>query len=271
MSIYFAEKTMPQIRQAIADDAVLLLPLGQTEQHGPHLQVGCDSIIADHVAEAVATKMNKEFPVLVLPTIAYGYVPKSVQNWPGVFRIRWDVMVSYIADVCVSAAEMGFKKIVIISTHGPHGDVARLAARDVFDRTGIGVVVSIPHVLCAKHFNKIRKSKLGGTSHACEYETSLLMHFGYPVDLKGLDDRDSVKVCNEWVAGDMLGGSGKVSWSTWALQISETGVYGDASCSSKTTGRKTFEAILDEYSRLLRFVRAQEMPTQTFPRYPRSW
>ena len=47
-----------------------------------------------------------------------------------------------------------------------------------------------------------------------EFETSLLMHFGFPVDLSGTDDRDAVKVCNEWVAGD-LAGSGKVSWSTW--------------------------------------------------------
>src|ERR1051326_3374861 len=271
MSIYFAEKKLPEIKKAIEDNAVLLLPLGQTEQHGPHLQVGCDSIIADRVAEAVAKKMSVGFPVLVMPTIPYGYVPKAVQNWPGVFRIRWDVMINYIADVLVSAAEMGFKKIIIISTHGPHGDVARLAARDVFDRTGVGVVVSIPHVMCGKQFGKIRKSKLGGTSHACEYETSLLMHFGYPVDLTGLDDRDSVKVINEWVAGDMLNGSGKVSWSTWAMQISETGVYGDASCSSAETGRKIFEAIVDEYSRLLRFVREQQSPVQSFPVFPRSW
>lgn len=271
MSVLFAESTMPQIRAALRKDTILLLPLGQTEQHGPHLQVGCDSIIAEHVTRAVAEKLDGEIPVLVLPNIPYGYVPKPVQNWPGVFRVRWEVMVNYIADVLVSAVEMGFKKIVIVSTHGPHGDVARLAARDVFDRTGVGVVVSIPHVVCAKQFNKIRKSKLGGTSHACEYETSLLMHYGYPVNLKGLDDRDRVKVCNEWVAGDMLGGSGKVSWSTWALQLSKTGVYGDASCASAKTGKATMEAIVSEYCRLLRFVRKQKSPKQTFPLYPRSW
>src|SRR5690606_1692727 len=126
--------------------------------------------------------------------------------------------------------------------------------------------------IVAKHFNAIRKSKLGGTSHACEYETSLLMHFGYPVDLTGLDDRDSVKVCNQWVGGDMLGGSGGASWSTWALQISQTGVYGDASVSSKETGKSTFEKIVEEYCELIRFVRKQELPKHDeFPVYPRSW
>jgi creatinine amidohydrolase len=271
MSIFLQDKTWPQIKAAIEAGTVLLLPLGQTEQHGQHLQTGCDTIIADRVAQAVAQKINPEIPTLVMPSIPYGYVPKSVTEWPGTFRIGWETMVRYIADVCCSAIEMGFRKLVIVSTHGPHGDVARLAARDVFDRTGIGVVVSMPHGVVAKRFAAFRKSKLGGTSHACEYETSLLMHFGYPVDVSKTDDRDSVKVVNEWIAGDMLGGSGKVSWSTWALQMSETGTYGDPSCATPETGRKTFEAIIDEYCKLLRFVQAQKMPEQKFKRYPGNW
>ncbi len=271
MSILFEEQTWPQLKRAIEANTVLLLPLGQTEQHGEHLQTGCDSIIAERVAVAVAEKLVGEIPALVLPTIPYGYVPKSVQQWPGVFRIGWETMIRYVADVCTSAIEMGFRKLVIVSTHGPHSDVANLAARDVFDRTGVGVVVSIPHKIVSDHFRKIRKSKMGGTSHACEYETSLLMHFGYTVDVSKTDDRDIVKVCNKWVGGDRLNGSGKVSWSTWALQISQTGTYGDPSCATAETGRATMKAIIQEYCDLIRFVRKQSLPKQTFPCYPRNW
>lgn len=216
----FQDRTWPQIKQAAKDNVVLLLPLGQTEEHGTHLQVGCDTIIAEHVARATADRLDGQ--ALVLPSIPYAYIPKAMTAWP-VFRVRWDVMINFIADVCTSAVESGFQKLIIISTHGPNGDLARTAAREVFDRTGIGPVVSIPHNIVAKRFNAIRRSTAGGTSHAGEYETSLLMHFGYPVDLTGLDDRDRVKVHNEWVGGDMLFGGGRVSWSTWALQVSETG------------------------------------------------
>ena len=271
MGDLFREKTRGEIVKAIKAHTVLLLPLGQTEQHGRHLQVGCDCIIAEQVAQSVAEELKGDPPVLVLPTIAYGYNPKSIQNWPGSFRVRWHVMVDYIADVCTSAVEMGFEKLIIISTHGPHGDVARLAAREVFDRTGAGVVVSMPHQVVSGQYKKIRKSKPGGTSHAGEYESSLLLHFGRPVDLGGLDGRDSVKVCNEWVSGDMVNGSGRVSWSTWALQVSQTGAYGDPSCASVQTGKAAFEAIVAEYCKLVKFVREQKMPAQTFPRYPRSW
>ena len=271
MSVLFAEQTHPQIRRAIEDRAVLLLPLGQTEQHGVHLQVGCDSIIAERVAAAAAGSLEGEIPVLVLPGIHYGYVPKSIQDWPGSFRIRWNIMVEYVADVCTSAVEMGFEKLILVSTHGPHADVGKLAAREVFDRTGVGIVFSMPHGLCRERFAEVRKSGMGGACHAGEYETSLLLHFGYPVDLSETDAGDAVKVCNEWVAGDMLGGSGQASWSTWALQISDSGAYGDPSVATAETGRDTFEAILEAYRKLIRFVREQPMPEQEFPRYPRAW
>lgn len=271
MKTLFQDMTRDEIKEAIDAKAVLLLPFGHTEQHGPHLPVGTDWFIAERVATAAAERLADTIPTLVLPTIAYGYDPKSVQAWPGVFRVRWDVTVNYLADVCTSAVEMGFKKLIVVSTHGPHGDVAKLAAREVFDRTGVGIVVSMPHALGAKRFAEIRKSKTGGCSHAGEYETSLMLHFGFPVNLDGLDDRDKVAVCDEWVAGDFVNGSGKVSWSTWALQRSQTGVYGDPTCASPETGKAAMETIVDEYCRLVEYVRNQEMPAQAFPVYPGGW
>lgn len=269
-SVFFAEKTREEIYKAIENDAVLLLPFGQTEQHGPHLPVGCDTFIAEESAEAAARACAGGPEVLVLPSVPYGYNPKSLQEWPA-FRVRWEVTVNYLADICTSAAEMGFKKIIIVSTHGPHGDVAKLAAREVFDRTGLGIVVSMPHALGASRFKEIRKSAVGGTSHAGEYETSLMLHFGFPVDISGLDNRDSVQYCNEWISGDFVNGSGKVSWSTWALQKTETGVYGDPSTAEEKTGKEVFQAIVDEYVRLIRFVKETDLPKQDFPVYPRVW
>lgn len=261
MSHLFAEKTWPELKKAIEAKTLLLLPFGQTEQHARHLPTGCDTIIAERVALAAAERLDPAVPVLVMPPIPYGYSPKAMSPWPGTFMVRWRVVVEYLADVCCSAVNMGFKKVAIVSTHGPHGDLARLAAREVFDATGVGVVVTQPHTFVAPALRKLRKSKLGGAAHSGEYETSLLMHFGYPVDLSGTDDRDAVKVCNEWVAGD-LAGSGKVSWSTWALQTTETGALGDASSATAATGKKCMEAIVEEYCRFLRYFWETETPVR---------
>lgn len=266
MSHLFADLTYPQIKRAIARKTILLLPFGQTEEHGTHLPVGADTIIADRVALAVAEAMEAgssaakdRVPVLVLPTVPYGYSPQVMTKWPGTFTVRLQVIVDYLSDVCASAARMGFEKMAIITTHGPHIDVARLAARNVFDATGVGVVITQPTAFAAAAFNKVRTSAPGGVCHACEYETSLLMHFGYPVSVKGLSDRDRVKVCNEWVAGDGFR-SGKVSWSTWALQNSRSGAYGDPTPAIAATGKACMDAIVGEYCRFLKYFHGHDVP-----------
>ncbi len=255
----FSEMTWPQLQRAIEKNTVLLLPFAETEEHGRHLPVGCDTIIAERVALAVAEAVAPDIPALVLPSIPYGYSPRAATQWPGTFCIRWHVVVRYLADVCCSVVEMGFRRVVVISSHGPHGDVARLAAREVFDRTGVAIVVTQPHTMAVPTLKRIRRSKVGGMSHACEYETSLLMHFGYPVDTSGLDDRDSLKMCNEWVSGDLCQ-SGKVHWSTWAHAESETGTFGDPSCASPETGRACMEGIVEEYRRFLAFFVEHDLP-----------
>jgi len=264
MGHLFAEKSWPELEEAIRARALLLLPLGQTEQHGRHLQTGCDSIIAEKVAMAVAEKLDPAVPTLVLPTIAYGYSQKALAQWPGTFRVRWRVIVAYVADVCSSAVEMGFRKLAVISTHGPHADVARLAAREVMDRTGVGIVVLEPHKFALPVFSRIRKSKPGGALHAGEYETSLLMHLGYPVDTSTTDGRDAVKVQNEWIGGD-IARSSLVHWSTWDLQRTSTGALGDPSCASADTGRLCMEAIVEEACRFLRYFWSHETPSQQAP------
>lgn len=255
MSYLFADKTWPEIEKLIGLQAILLLPFAETEEHGPHLPIACDTVIAERVSLAVAERVNPEIPTFVLPSIPYGYTPRVVKKWPGTFSVRWNIIVEYLADVCTSVVEMGFKKLVVVSSHGPHGDIARLAAREVFDRTGVGIIITQPHSMLGARFRQIRRSKVGGACHACEYETSLLMYYGYPIDLSRVDDRDIVRTCNEWVAGDMVNGSGKVSWSTWALQESETGVYGDPSCATRETGAACMEAIVSEYARFLSYLR----------------
>jgi creatinine amidohydrolase/Fe(II)-dependent formamide hydrolase-like protein len=87
------------------------------------------------------------------------------------------------------------------------------------------------------------------------------MYFGYPIDLTGTDDRDAVKVCNEWVAGD-IAGAGKVFWSTWALQTSDTGVLGDPSCATAETGKACMEAIVEQYCYFLKYFWEQETPVR---------
>ena len=85
MSLYFSDQSWPQLEQAVAENTLILLPIGQTEQHGPHLPVKTDALIAQEVTRRVAEAVAGEIPVLVMPTIWSGYSMKPVSSSPWAF------------------------------------------------------------------------------------------------------------------------------------------------------------------------------------------
>lgn len=82
-SVYYTDFRWPELKAFAEKDAIIILPVGQTEEHGPHLPVGCDYHIAEETARSLAEKASQEFPVLVMPTIWCGYSGKGLFDWPG--------------------------------------------------------------------------------------------------------------------------------------------------------------------------------------------
>ena len=74
MSIYFGEKTWVEIQKAVEDEAVVILPVGTTEEHGRHLPVETDAMIARGYADMLGNAcIEKGIPVLVMQTINFGF------------------------------------------------------------------------------------------------------------------------------------------------------------------------------------------------------
>ena len=245
--------TSPQIGEAVEKGTVLLVPFGQTEEHGRHLAIGADTIIAEKVAETAAKALVGKVPVLVAPSIEYGYSNEVMRKWPGTFIVRPQVMIDLLVDVLSSAVKMGFKKIALVSGHGHHFGLCRVAIRQVFDLTGVNVVLTQPHGFAGKKMAEVRKSGPGGVCHAGEYETSIMMHLGYSVDLSQTDQADMLRYRSDYVSGDGIGGAmgGSIFWSTWGLQDSKSGAYGDPTCAAAETGQDLMDAIIEHYCRFL--------------------
>lgn len=245
MTIHFRELTSPQIQAAAEAGTLLLLPLGQTEEHGRHLPVGTDTIIAERVCEEAARRLAGSIPTLVLPSVGYGYSGQVMAKWPGTFTLPTRLVTDLLVEACKSVICMGFAKIIIVNAHGHHQHLAVVAAREIADSTGVEVAVLMPNSLIGKEFAALRKSTPGGACHGGEYETSLMMHLGYHVDLKLADAGDALRTDSEFCSNDTFAG-GKVFWSTWCRQSSRSGIYGDPTVASAETGRKVFEAIIDQ-------------------------
>jgi len=257
MSIYFGDLNWPQLQEAIAKNTVILIPVGTVEEHGRHLPVSTDAIIASEIAGRTAEKVKDGLPLLVMPAVWTGYSAKEMARWPGTVRIRPEVMIDLIYDLLASLAEMGFKKIVLLDCHGHHSGILNVAVRKISDSFGVYPAIVSPAALSKEVFTEIRKSEAGGAIHGGEWETSLMLYFGQPVNMKEATKEDIMRYHSEFIPGDGFVGGKGVFWSTWGIQQSKTGIYGDPTCASVETGEKCCRAIIENLSRFLKEYRAR--------------
>ena len=255
MSFYFGEKTWPQLKEYLEKDAVVLLPVGEMEEHSLYLPVDTDARIAKFLTDQIAEEVEGEIPVLVMPTVWSGYTPGFVGKWPGAMRLSPQVFTDMMHGICASLADMGFKKVVMIDCHGQHAPMLNIATKLIADEYDMYYVVASPLTFSAKEFNEVRKSDRGGVSHACEWETSLIMRISPELAYTELfTDVDKMKYHNEFVSADTALGGQKVVWSSWGIQHTEYGALGDPTQACVETAdviigavRKNFRKFLLEY------------------------
>jgi len=119
MTVRLDEMTWPEVKKALEKPHVILLPVGSTEQHGPHLPLNIDSFWATYIAEQTAKTVNdryKDFSVLVAPTIHYTDV-SCHKMFPGTVGVKVDTLIAMIEDIVKSFIEQGFKNIILCNLH----------------------------------------------------------------------------------------------------------------------------------------------------------
>lgn len=252
MSFYFADQTYEQLKEYSGKNAVIILPVGTIEEHGRHLPVETDTTIAREISRLIGENISKEIPLLVMPVLWTGYSPKAMNKWPGNMNVRPLIFIELVKDVIGSIINSGFRKIVLIDCHGQHAPFLNTACKMIADEYNVYAAVTSPLVFSAKEFNEIRKSQRGGVLHACEWETSLMLKFSDYVDMSKATDIDINKYQSEFVSGDSAMGGQKVVWSTWGLQESKTGVYGDPTVASTETADVIIEAVIKNYRKFLK-------------------
>ena len=246
MSIYFADKKWPELKELIKKDALIILPVGQVEEHGKHLPVKTDTCIAEEVAKRIGESLKDEIPLLIMPAVWSGYSMKSVAKWPGTIRLKQETFINMVFDICSSIIEMGFKKIMIISTHGNHTGALRVVTRNIADAYNIYMALTYPSVMAKEEFLKISKAGPKGSCHSGEYETSLMLYLNENlVDMKNATGQDKIIVSSKFYPD-------KVFLSTWGLQKSKTGIYGDPTKATKETGKKIMQAIINNYQKFIK-------------------
>lgn len=116
-SVYLAELSWPQFAEKVGAGAPVFLPLGTTEQHGPHLPLNVDVVLPTGVCERVA----REVGGLVAPTIPYGYksMPRSGggEAFPGTLSLDANTFSLVVRDVIRGLGHHGVRRLVVLNGH----------------------------------------------------------------------------------------------------------------------------------------------------------
>jgi len=109
---------------------IAVLPVAATEQHGPHLPVSVDTVLANGIVAASLPHLAPDLPVLFLPTQAVGLSPEHAR-FPGTLTLKNETILRLWTDIAESVAASGISKLVLFNTHGGHVGVMDLVARDL--------------------------------------------------------------------------------------------------------------------------------------------
>lgn len=127
--LLFAEMTRQELR-AIAAETTVVLPLGATEQHGPHLPAGTDFLTIDRLAQAAAERAAAEIAITVTPALPFGSSDHHL-IFGATLSLRTETYYRVLNDLLRSLVTDGFRRIFLLNGHGGNHELAQLAARDV--------------------------------------------------------------------------------------------------------------------------------------------
>ena len=247
MSLYFSELRSPQIEDAARQGAVVVLPFGQTEEHGPHLPISADTLIVQRVCEEAVRSLDGDPLCYVLDPICYGYSQEVLTKWPGTFCLPQEVLIQVLKHVLLSLVDMDFRKIVVVSAHGNHTGVARVVARMLADEGGVGPGLFFPCATAADILREHGKAGPAGSCHGGEFETSVVLHLAPElVDMSAATGDDKLQDVSPYP-------SSQAFVSTWTRQESRSGLYGDPTLATAELGKRLFEKMAAETAKFIRY------------------
>ena len=163
-----SETMLIELREA--SDRVAMIPLASIESHGPHLPLGSDPIVADHVMRRVAAQET----VAILPTLPYSYVGEA-RMLPGAIHMGADLVQQMVERMCDEIYRNGFDKIVLCHMHGGNIPLHTGFTKKMLEADKPYAVYSLPVLLGEALKSAADLLEADEQGHACEMETSMNM------------------------------------------------------------------------------------------------
>ena len=235
-----ADMSWTEVKEAVSKDPKLrvIIPIGSFEQHGPHLPLRTDSIIAEHVASKV---LNHRRSVL-FPTLTLGYSLEHTE-FPGTVSLTQQTFFSIISEIADCLSKSGFRTLILINGHGGN--------RPILDSSITSIKHTHPELklysftildIARKKFAELRKSPRGMIGHADELETSMMLAIQPDIVKisKAIAETPTFPPRFSLESEDLQ----NVTYGWKTKEISKSGIIGDPTYATAETGRLVLDHVV---------------------------
>lgn len=166
--------TGPDIGDVLTADSIVMVPLGAVEQHGPHLPLGTDLIVAEAVARATIENHGDEHDAWMLPPL--GFTKSNEHAWsPGTIWLSAQTLLSVLDDIGRCIATTPARRVLFLNGHGGNSALLQVANRELRVRHGLKTFLAHPH-MPADQGGSSAAGELGMGIHGGTDETSVMLH-----------------------------------------------------------------------------------------------
>ena len=232
---------LPAVLAAVGHAAIL--PVGATEQHGPHLGCGVDTVIAEQLCLAVADLTR----VPMLPALPYGCSLGHSRRWPGTIAVTPVALIEFVKQIGDWAYHSGVRRLFIVNAHVTNAAPLRCAL-EMLRAEHDDLMVSVIHTATLSARVREFHAADGADWHANDAETSVMLAIApegvRPDRLPQADDPDRTGCC------------------VFAHPVNRTslnGVTGSPSLATREKGERWFGWLVEDLSDLIRRG-CQEVP-----------
>ncbi len=217
-----------------------IIPIGSIEQHGPHLPLLTDAILAEKIALEAARKTDS----IVTPTVSFGFSPEHM-SFPGTISVSPETFFGLIRDIAESLDTHGFSKLILVNAHGGNTGLLTTLVQQLRRKLNARIKLVGVWELALEAYNKVREGMPVSIFHAEEFETSLMLALDEDMVRKNKIKRHKLH--------PKLTRATNGSFPGWkAEDYSSAGVLGDPTKASAKKGQYIFENAVANLVRIIR-------------------
>jgi creatinine amidohydrolase len=225
----------PEIEAAKGEGLIAVLPVGALEQHGPHLPLETDTILATGVARRIADRLG----AWLLPAITYGEA-WTAEAWPGTISLSAETLAAMIVDIGRGVQRIGSFGLVTINGHFGNREPIELAARELMPGGLKLLQLDYPGMSDAAEEYCSSAPAGPGFYHADEVETSMMLALA--PDTVSMDLAMAEYPTFPWDFGKA---------PMQLRSFNRSGVFGDPRPATAATGEKIIGRIVDESLKII--------------------